>query len=77
VKRNPYITFHSTKIIQTSPDTFERQGWHGNDQGLRAINRKDYGLGGGTRFVAIADRLDVTIDFRATRVGPPLVFKKR
>jgi polyisoprenoid-binding protein YceI len=26
VKRNPYITFHSTKIVQTGPDTFEVDG---------------------------------------------------
>ena len=34
------------------------------------------GLGGGIKFVTIADRVDVTIDFKATRVGPPLVFKQ-
>jgi len=26
VKDNPYITFHSTKITQTSPDTFDVAG---------------------------------------------------
>jgi polyisoprenoid-binding protein YceI len=26
VKKNPYITFHSTKIVQTGPDTFEVDG---------------------------------------------------
>ena len=26
VKQNPYITFHSTKIAQTGPDTFEVDG---------------------------------------------------
>lgn len=26
VKQNPYITFHSTKIVQTGPDTFEVDG---------------------------------------------------
>jgi len=26
VKQNPYITFHSTKIVQTAPDTFEVDG---------------------------------------------------
>jgi len=28
------------------------------------------------KFVTIADRVDLTIDFKATRVGPPLVFKQ-
>jgi len=26
VKQNPYITFHSTKLVQTSPNTFEVDG---------------------------------------------------
>jgi polyisoprenoid-binding protein YceI len=26
VKQNPYITFHSTKIVQTGPDTFDVDG---------------------------------------------------
>jgi hypothetical protein len=25
---------------------------------------------------AIADRVDLTIDFKATRIGPPLAFKQ-
>jgi len=99
VKKNPYITFHSTKITQTSPDTFDVEGTFtlrgisktealtftvnrdagggtGTIKGLLTINRKDYGLGGGIRFVTIADRVDVTIDFKARRVGPALLFKQ-
>ena len=98
VKHNPYITFHSTKITQTSPNTFDVAGTFtlrgiskpealtftvdrdaggatGEIKGVLSIDRRDFGLGGGIRFVTIADRVDVTIDFRATRVGPPLVFK--
>jgi polyisoprenoid-binding protein YceI len=100
VEKNPYITFHSTKISQTSPDTFNVEGTFtlrgisktealtftvdrdaggdtGTIKGLLTINRNDYGLGGGIKFVSIADRVDVTIDFKATRVGPPLVFTKQ
>jgi polyisoprenoid-binding protein YceI len=99
VMKNPYITFHSTKITQTSPDTFDVEGTFtlrgisktealtftvnrdggegtGTIKGLLTINRKDYGLGGGIRFVTIADRVDVTIDFKARRVGPALLFKQ-
>ena len=94
---NPYITFHSTKITQTSPNTFDVAGTFtlrgiskpealtftvdrdagatGEIKGVLSIDRRDFGLGGGVRFVTIADRVDVTIDFRATRAGPPLVFK--
>ena len=95
---NPYITFHSTKITQTSPNTFDVAGTFtlrgiskpealtftvdrdaggatGEIKGVLSIDRRDFGLGGGIKFVTIADRVDVTIDFKATRVGPPLVFK--
>ena len=98
VKHHPYITFHSTKITQTSPNTFDVAGTFtlrgiskpqaltftvnrdsggatGEIKGVLSIDRRDYGLGGGIPFVTIADRVDVTIDFKATRVGPPLVFK--
>jgi polyisoprenoid-binding protein YceI len=98
VKNNPYITFHSTKITETSPDTFDvagtftlrgiskpealtftvdRDAWGdtGEIKGVLTIDRRDFGLEGGIRFVTIADRVDVTIDFKATRVGPPLVLK--
>ena len=99
VEREPYIQFHSTKITQTSPNTFEVAGTFtlrgiskpealtftvdrdaggatGEIKGILTIDRRDFGLGGGIRFVTIADRVDITIDFKATRVGPPLVFKQ-
>jgi polyisoprenoid-binding protein YceI len=98
VKNNPYVTFHSTKITQTSPNTFDVAGTFtlrgiskpevltftvdrdaggatGEIKGVLSIDRRDFGLGGGIKFVTIADRVDITIDFKATRVGPPLVFK--
>jgi len=50
-------------------------GATGEIKGILTIDRRDFGLGGGIKFVTIADRVDVTIDFRAERVGPPLVFK--
>ena len=98
VKQYPYATFHSKKITQTSPDTFDVAGTFtllgiskpaaltftvnrdsggttGRIKGVLSIDRRDFGLGGGIKFVTIADRVDITIDFKATRVGPPLVFK--
>jgi len=97
VEKDPYITFHSTKITQTSPNTFdvagtftlrgiskpeslafavdrEAGGATGEIKGVLTIDRRDFGLGGGIKFVTIADRVDLTIDFKATRVGPPLVW---
>ena len=99
VAKNPYITFHSTKITETSPNTFEVAGTFtlrgiskpealtftvnreaggatGEIKGVLTIDRRDFGLAGGIHFVTIADRVDLTIDFKATRVGPPLVFKQ-
>jgi len=37
VKHNPYITFHSTKIVQTGPDTFEVDG----DFTIRGVTRQE------------------------------------
>ena len=49
----------------------------GEIKGILWFDRKDFGLDGGVPFVKIADRVEVTIDFKATRVGgPPLLFKQ-
>ena len=37
VKENPYITFHSTKIVQTGPDTFEVDG----DFTIRGVSKTE------------------------------------
>ena len=37
VKQNPYITFHSTKIVQTGPDTFEVDG----DFTIRGVSKAE------------------------------------
>ena len=37
VKENPYITFHSTKIVQTGPDTFEVDG----DFTIRGVSKAE------------------------------------
>jgi polyisoprenoid-binding protein YceI len=37
VERNPYITFHSTKIVQTAPDTFEVDG----DFAIRGVSKAE------------------------------------
>jgi len=99
VKQNPYITFHSTKIVQTSSNTFEVDGdfsirgvtkaekltltvtgagtGSGTIQGTMAFDRKQYGMNSGIPFIKIADRVEVTVDLKATRVsGPPLALKK-
>jgi polyisoprenoid-binding protein YceI len=98
-KKDPYITFHSTKVVQTGPDTYavqgtftirgvskpetlafvgERQGNAGGDiNGTMAFDRKEFGMNSGIPFIRIADRVEVTINFKVRRVsGPPLVLKQ-
>ena len=99
VKQNPYITFHSTKHVQTGPDTFEVDGdftirgvkkagkltltvtgagtGSGTIQGTMAFDRKQYGMNSGIPFIKIADRVEVTVNLKATRVSGPPVTPKR
>jgi len=99
VQQDPLITFKSTKIVRTSPTTFQVQGDFtirgvtkpdtlmltvdtegkgiGEIKGTMAFDRKDYGVDGRIPFVKIADRVEVTIAFRAKRVsGPPVIFEQ-
>ena len=99
VKQDPYITFHSTKIVQTAPHTFDVQGTFtirgvskpetlvfiadreapgtGEINGTMAFDRKEFGMNSGIPFIRIADRVAVTVDFKAKRTsGPPLLFKQ-
>jgi len=46
-------------------------------KGTMAFDRKDYGMNSGIPFIKIADRVEVIVSLRATRVaGPPVVFKQ-
>jgi polyisoprenoid-binding protein YceI len=99
VEQDPLITFHSTKIVQTGPETFDVQGTFtirgvskpetlhltlsgkgtgsGEIDGTMAFDRKDYGMTSGIPFIRIADRVEVSISLKGTRVsGPPVVFKQ-
>jgi polyisoprenoid-binding protein YceI len=98
VKEHPYITFQSTKIVQTAPHTFDVQGTFtvrgiskaeslnftaeregegtGEIEGTLWFDRRDFDLGGNIPFVKIADRVELMIEFKATRTsGSPLLFK--
>jgi polyisoprenoid-binding protein YceI len=99
VDNNPLITFKSTKVVQTGPDTFELDGnftirgvtkaeklaltvsgrgtGTGYINGTMAFDRKDYGMNSGIPFIKIADRVEVTVSLKGTRVaGPPVVFNQ-
>jgi polyisoprenoid-binding protein YceI len=99
VKDDPYVTFRSTKITQTAPDTYQAQGTFtvrgvskpetltltveregqatGEIKGTLAFDRKEFGITGNLPLLKIADRVEVTINVKATRVsGPPLLLKQ-
>lgn len=99
VQQNPYITFHSTKLVQTGPDSFEVDGdftirgvtkaekltltvtgagtGSGTIQGIMAFDRKQYGMNSGIPFIKIADRVEVAVNLKATRIsGPPIALKQ-
>jgi polyisoprenoid-binding protein YceI len=99
VAQNPFITFRSTKISQSGPNTFELDGnftirgvtrpekltltLSGKGTGSGTINgtlyfdRKDYGMNSGIPFIKIANRVEVNVALKGTRVsGPPVVFKQ-
>ena len=55
--------------------TVDREGGAtGEIKRTLVFDRRDFELGGNIPFVEIADRVELTIDFKAIRVGPPLVF---
>ena len=64
--------------VETLTFTAEREGkGTGEIEGVLWFERKDFGLGGSIPFVRIADRVEITVDFKATQVsGPPLLFKQ-
>jgi polyisoprenoid-binding protein YceI len=97
-QQNPYITFHSKKIVQTGPDTFDVEGdftirgvskaekltlkvegagtGTGTIDGTMAFDRKQYGMNSGIPFIKIADRVEVNVKLKATRIsGPPVTLK--
>jgi polyisoprenoid-binding protein YceI len=48
----------------------------GGIKGTMAFDRKEYGMNSGIPFIKIADRVEVTVDLKGTRVsGPPIEFK--
>ena len=98
-KKDPYITFRSTKIVQTGPNTYDVPGTFtirgvskqetlaftddregkgaGEIKGTMAFDRKEFGMNSGIPFIRIADRVEVTVDFKVKRVGgSPLLFKQ-
>ena len=55
----------------------EREGaGTGEIKGTMAFDRKEFGMNSGIPFIRIADRVEVTVDFKAARVsGSALLFK--
>jgi polyisoprenoid-binding protein YceI len=72
------FTVRGISKAETLTFTADREGeGTGNIEGVLWFERGDFELGGHIPFVKIADRVELTIDFKATRVsGPPLLFKQ-
>jgi polyisoprenoid-binding protein YceI len=72
------FTVRGISKVETLTFTADREGeGTGEIEGILWFERGDFGLGGNIPFVKIADRVELTIDFKATRVsGPPLLFKQ-
>jgi polyisoprenoid-binding protein YceI len=71
-------TFTVRGVSKTEVLTFtaDREGsGTGEIEGTLWFDRRDFELGGSIPFVRIADRVELTVDFKATRAsGPPLLF---
>ena len=66
----------SVPDAHSRPSGRESEGT-GEIEGTLWFDRRDFGSGGSIPFVRIADRVELMIDFKATRVsGPPLLFKQ-
>jgi len=99
VKDSPTITFKSTNVVQTGPNTFDLEGdftirgvtkkekltltdngkgsTSGSIAGTMAFDRKDYGMNSSIPFIKIANRVEVNVSMKWTRVsGPPPVFQQ-
>jgi polyisoprenoid-binding protein YceI len=62
-----------TLIFTTDPEGKST----GEIAGTMAFDRKEFGMNAHIPFIRIADRVEVTVDFKATRIGgPPLLFKQ-
>ena len=64
-------------LIATLNLTVDKQDERsGKIEGTMAVDRRDFGMSGNIPFVRIADRVELTIDFKATRVSGPALLSK-
>jgi polyisoprenoid-binding protein YceI len=72
------FTIRGVTKPETLQLTVEGKGTgNGEVKGTMAFDRKDFGMTKGIPFLKIADRVEVTVDLKATQVsGPKLVYKE-
>ena len=72
------FTIRGVSKAESLTFTADREGQGtGEIEGTLWFDRRDFGLGGGIPFVRIADRVELAIDFKASRIsGPALLFKQ-
>jgi polyisoprenoid-binding protein YceI len=73
------LTFRGVSKAESLTFTADRDGpGTGEIEGTLWFDRRDFGIDGSIPFVTIADRVELTVDFKATRVsGSPLLFKQQ
>ena len=70
------FTIRGVSKPETIALTISRGGHGGEAKGQMAFDRKEYGMTSGIPFIKIADRVEVNVDLKATRVsGPAIVLK--
>jgi polyisoprenoid-binding protein YceI len=72
------LTFRGVSKTESLTFTADRDGpGTGEIEGTLWFDRRDFGIDGSIPFVTIADRVELSVDFKAARVsGPPLLFKQ-
>jgi polyisoprenoid-binding protein YceI len=66
-----------TKLERLTLTVYGSGTGSGTIKGTMAFDRKNYGMNSGIPFIRIADRVEVTVDLKAKRVGgPPVVFRQ-
>jgi polyisoprenoid-binding protein YceI len=72
------FTIRGVSKAESLTFTADREGQGtGEIEGTLWFDRRNFGLGGSIPFIRIADRVELAIDFKASRIsGPALLFKQ-
>ena len=69
------FTIRGVSRTETLELTSAREASSAEVKGQMAFDRKEYGMTSGIPFIKIADRVEVNVDLKVKRIGPPLDIK--